>query len=47
MLKDRQAGLVCLNRDDALFAAHARRLERDGNLRRLMGKNARALLKST
>lgn len=47
ILEDRQAGLVCMNGDDALFAAYAQRLARDGDLRSLLGKNARALLEST
>ncbi len=47
ILEGRQAGLVCMNGDDDLFAAHARRLVRDEEYRRLLGKNARALLEST
>ena len=47
ILEDRQAGLVCMNGNDALFAAYARRLAKDEDLRRLLGKNARALLEST
>jgi len=47
IMEGRQAGLVCVNGDDALFAAHARRLVRDNDLRRLLGKNARVLLEST
>jgi glycosyltransferase involved in cell wall biosynthesis len=38
---------VCINGDDELFAAHARRLVRDEEYRRFLGKNARALLEST
>jgi glycosyltransferase involved in cell wall biosynthesis len=47
ILEGRQAGLVCMNGDDELFAAHARRLVRDEEYRRFLGKNARALLEST
>ncbi|PKN76281.1 MAG: glycosyltransferase WbuB [Deltaproteobacteria bacterium HGW-Deltaproteobacteria-10] len=47
ILEDQQAGLVCINGEDDLFAAHARRLVRDENYRRRLGKNARTLLEST
>jgi glycosyltransferase involved in cell wall biosynthesis len=47
ILEDRQAGVVCTNGEDDLFAAHAKRLVRDENYRRLLGKNARTLLEST
>jgi len=47
ILEGRQAGLVCLNGDHDLFATHARRLLKDEGYRRLLGKNARALLEST
>jgi glycosyltransferase involved in cell wall biosynthesis len=47
ILEGRQAGLVCINGEDDLLAAHAHRLVRDEGYRRLLGKNARALLEST
>lgn len=47
ILEDKQAGLVCVNGEDELLAAHAGRLVRDENYRRLLGKNARTLLEST
>jgi glycosyltransferase involved in cell wall biosynthesis len=47
MLENQQAGLVCMNGEDDLFAAHVRRLVRDENYRRRLGKNARDLLEST
>ena len=47
ILEGQEAGLVCMNGEDDLFTAHARRLVRDEEYRRLLGKNARALLEST
>jgi len=47
ILESGHAGLVCINGEDDLFAAHAIRLIRDENYRRLLGKNARALLETT
>ena len=47
ILEGWQAGLVCMNGDDDIFAAHARRLVKDEDYRRRLGRNARALLEST
>jgi O26-antigen biosynthesis N-acetyl-L-fucosamine transferase len=47
MLESAKAGLVCINGQDDTFASYARRLATDGNLRRQLGHNARALLEST
>ena len=47
ILEGQQAGLVCMNGEDELFAAHARRLVRDENCRRQLGKNSRTLLENT
>ena len=47
MLEDKKAGLVCINGEDEIFADYARRLVADGNLRRQLGLNGRALLEST
>ena len=44
ILEGQQAGLVCINGEDALFAAHAVRLVLDKDYRRQLGKNARTLL---
>ncbi len=47
ILEDKQAGLVCLNGEDNLFAEYARRLLKDEEYRRFLGRNARSLLEST
>jgi len=47
ILEDKQAGLVCFNGEDEIFATHARSLIADANLRRRLGSNARALLENT
>jgi glycosyltransferase involved in cell wall biosynthesis len=47
ILEDQQAGLVCMNGEDELFAAHARRLVRDENYSRQLGKNSRTLLENS
>jgi len=47
ILEDNEAGLVCINKDDETFAAFARRLLADEELRLRLGRNARALLEST
>jgi glycosyltransferase involved in cell wall biosynthesis len=47
ILTGREAGVVCMNGEDDLFAAHARRLVRDEDYRQQLGKNARILLEST
>jgi glycosyltransferase involved in cell wall biosynthesis len=47
ILEGQQAGLVCMNGEDDLFAVHTGRLVRDENYRHLLGKNARTLLEST
>lgn len=44
MLEDKEAGLVCINGEDDIFAGYAKRLVSDENLRHQLGKNARALL---
>jgi glycosyltransferase involved in cell wall biosynthesis len=47
MLEAREAGLVCINGEDEIFADYARRLVAEENLRRQLGLNGRALLEST
>jgi len=47
ILEDKQAGLVCFNGEDEIFATHARSLLADANLRHRLGSNARALLENT
>lgn len=47
LLEDHEAGLVCINGDDEVLAAHARRLAADRELRQRLGKNARSLLENT
>ena len=47
ILEAHEAGLVCVNGDDDRFAAHARRLLADAELRNRLGRNARSLLEST
>jgi glycosyltransferase involved in cell wall biosynthesis len=47
IMEDKQAGLVCINGEDNLFAAHARKLVKDEKYRCQLGENARNLLKST
>jgi len=47
ILEDNEAGLVCINKDDATFAAFARRLLADEELRLRLGRNARALMERT
>jgi len=47
VLEANGAGLVCQNGDDEGFAGQARRLVKNGALRREMGKNARQLLETT
>jgi hypothetical protein len=47
ILEGQKAGLVCMNGEDDLLAAHAGRLVRDENCRRQLGKNARTLLEGT
>jgi len=47
ILEDGQAGLVCLNGEDEKFAANARKLLANADLRHRMGRNARALLENT
>ncbi len=47
ILERQQAGLVCMNGEDDLFATHARRLVREENCRRQLGKNSRTLLENT
>jgi glycosyltransferase involved in cell wall biosynthesis len=44
LLKQHDAGLVCLNGDDDQFEAFARRLLTDRELRTRLGRNARAML---
>jgi glycosyltransferase involved in cell wall biosynthesis len=44
LIEDRQAGLVSINGDDALFAQQAKQLVADVTLRRTMGRNGRRLL---
>jgi glycosyltransferase involved in cell wall biosynthesis len=47
IMEGQQAGLVCMNGEDELFATHARRLVKDENCRRQLGKNSRILLENT
>ncbi|MCX5847532.1 MAG: glycosyltransferase family 4 protein [Deltaproteobacteria bacterium] len=47
ILEGQQSGLVCMNGEDDLFAAYARRLVRDENYRRQLGKNSRTLLENS
>jgi len=47
ILEEKQAGFVCLNGKDKQFYSYALRLAKDIELRRWMGRNARALLEST
>lgn len=47
ILQRNGAGLVCMNGEDDLFAAHAIRLTGDENTRLQMGQRARALLENT
>jgi len=44
IIEDMNAGLVCMNGDDEILAAHARKLLRDENYRRQLGENAHTLL---
>ncbi|MFH1288527.1 MAG: glycosyltransferase family 4 protein, partial [bacterium] len=47
ILEKKQAGLVCINGNDAQFRDNAIKLIRDSKLRRQFGLNARALLETT
>jgi glycosyltransferase involved in cell wall biosynthesis len=47
ILEGQQAGLVCMNGEDDLLAAHARKLVREEKYRHMLGQNARTLLAST
>jgi glycosyltransferase involved in cell wall biosynthesis len=47
MLEDKEAGLVCINGEDDIFASYARRLVADENLRFQLGFNGRSLLEDT
>jgi glycosyltransferase involved in cell wall biosynthesis len=47
ILEDKEAGLVCFNGEDEIFATHARSLLADADLRRRLGSNGRALLENT
>ena len=47
IIEDNEAGLVCFNGEDEVFATNARSLLADANLRRRLGGNARSLLEST
>ncbi len=46
IIEDGKAGLVCINGEDELFEACARKLVADEKLRRQLGRNARMLLES-
>lgn len=47
IVEHNQAGLVCINGEDEVFAAYARRLLADVNLRLRLGGNARRLMENT